>query len=152
MNNNQILISGVALFKEQTNGRRWLVVKQSEDGDWEIPKTVVRKVESSVRAVLRMLGEQGGMSAKVLEEAGRSGGITTVNGKTVPQRHVYYLAMLQAAQGEIIGFEEFKWLDYAKAVRKLSSKRERAILKSARKELRIWLKAQKILQQQQQRG
>jgi ADP-ribose pyrophosphatase YjhB (NUDIX family) len=140
---NQILISAAAVYKEHANGRRWLLVKQSAEEGWEIPKTLVRKVESSVRAILRVLGEQGGMTVRVLEEAGRAGGITTVNGRTIPQRHIYYLAKLQTSQGELIGFEDSAWFDYAKAIRKLSSKRERAMLKAARNELREWLKRRK---------
>jgi len=119
------------------------VIKNSENDSWEIPKTVVRKVESSVRAIIRMLGEQCGMNVRVIEEAGRSGGITTINGKTVPQRHIYYLAKMLSAQGEILGFEEYRWLEYAQAIRKLSTKRERAILKAAKKELVEWLKKRK---------
>ncbi len=149
MNNNLVLISAVILCKDQGRGKRWFVVRHSEDGVWEIPKVVVRKVESSVRAVIRMIGEQGGMSIRVLEEAGRAGGVTTVNNKIFPQRHIYYLAIHLSSEGEAIGFEEHAWLDYAKAVRKLSSKRERAMLKQARKELKKWLKEQEKIQELQ---
>jgi ADP-ribose pyrophosphatase YjhB (NUDIX family) len=142
MNNNLVLVSAVIIYKNQGKGRRWFIVRHSEDGGWEIPKAVVRKVESSVRAVIRMMGEQGGMSIKVLEEAGRAGGVTRVNNKILPQRHIYYLATHLSSEGEVIGFEEHAWLDYAKAVRKLSSKRERMMLKQARKELIKWLKEQ----------
>jgi hypothetical protein len=92
---------------------------------------------------MRMMGEKGGMSIKVLEEAGRWGGVTSVNGKAVPQRQIYYLARLKSSQGEVIGFEEHAWLEYAKAVRKLRSKIERSMIKQARKELRVVLKKEK---------
>lgn len=144
MDKNLVLVSGAVLFKEGRGKRRWFIVKQSEDESWEIPKVFVRKGESSVRAALRMMGEQGGMTTKVLEEAGRSGGVTSINGKIVPQRHLYYLMIFQSGAKEAIGFENYLWLDYARAVRKLSSKRERAMLKSARQELRKLKKAKKV--------
>jgi 8-oxo-dGTP pyrophosphatase MutT (NUDIX family) len=142
MDKNLVLVSGACVFKDTRGGRRWLVVRQDgEDSQWEIPKVLVRKTESSARAAIRLMAEQGGMHAQVLEEAGRAGGSTTVNGKVVPQRYLYYL-MIQKSAGEMIGFEEFKWLDYAKAQRKLFSKREKLMLRQARQELRKWEKRQ----------
>lgn len=137
MEKNLVLVSGAILFKKEGRKRLWFLIKQ-EDGEWEIPKVAVRKTESSARAALRMMGEQGGMSTKVLEEAGRAGGITTINGKVLPQRYIYYLMAHGYEAGEAIGFEDYLWLEYAKAVRKLSSKRERAMMRFARKELRKW--------------
>jgi 8-oxo-dGTP pyrophosphatase MutT (NUDIX family) len=138
MNNNLVLISAAIIFKNKGKKRRWFIVKQTDEGKWEFPKAIVRKAESSVRAILRATGEKGAMTIKVLEEAGRAGGITTINGKTVPQRHLYYLAVLLSASEEPIGYPEHLWLEYAKAVRKLASKRERTMLKQARKVLKKW--------------
>lgn len=142
MNKTQVLVSGAVLFRENKGSKiKWFLVKPDDDGGWEIPKVLVRKGESSVRASLRMLAERGNMTTKVLEEVGRAGGTTTVNGKVLPQRHIYYLAILKSPPSEAIGFEDSIWLDYAKAVRKISSKRERAILKQARKVYSDWKKA-----------
>jgi hypothetical protein len=92
---------------------------------------------------LRMMGEQGGMGTQILEEAGRAGGVATVNEKTVPRRYIYYLMVQKSGSKEVLGFDEHLWLEYAKAVRKLSSKRERAMLRQARQELRKWEKRKK---------
>ena len=140
MDNSVVLISCAVLFKTVRGKDVWFLVRQSEEGKFEIAKTVARKGESSVRASLRMIGEQGGITGKVLEEAGRAGGVTSVNNKVLPQRHIYYLMSLVDEEGEAIGFEEFVWLEYSAAIRKLSSKRERAMLKQARKELAAWRK------------
>ena len=145
MDKNLVLVSGAVVFKEGRGKRRWFIVKQSDSEDWEIPKVFVRKGESSVRASIRMMGEQGGMTAQVLEEAGRSGGVTTINAKVLPQRHLYYLMILLSGAKEAIGFDKYMWLPYADAVRKLSSKRERMILKQARKVLGKWKKEQQTL-------
>lgn len=135
-----VLAAGAIVFKEGRGKSYWLITKQAENDEWEIPKVVVRKGESSVRAAMRMMGEKGGMTTQVLEEAGRAGGVTTINGKTLPQRYLYYLMLLKEPSGEAIGFAAHKWLEYAKAVRKLSSKREQTMLRQARKEYRIWKK------------
>lgn len=143
MDKNLIIVSGAVVFKDAGRKRRWFIIKQHEEDNWEIPKVVVRKTESSVRAALRMMGEQGGMTTKVIEEAGRAGGVTTVNGRALPQRYIYYLMALNSGLGEALGFEDSSWLEYAKAVRKLSSKRERAFLKAARQGLRKWERQRK---------
>lgn len=143
MNKKRVLVSCACVVKFGKGKPKWFIVKQNEESGWEIPKIVVRKTESSVRAALRMMGEQGGMKTKVIEEAGRAGGITTVNGKTLPQRHLYYFMIHKADSGESIGFKEYDWFEYAKAVRKLPSKRERQMLKAARKEYRKWRKERK---------
>jgi len=135
-----VLVSCAIVFKKGRGKSRWFIAKQVDGDEWEIPKVVVRKGESSVRAALRMMGERGGMTTQVLEEAGRAGGVTTINGKTLPQRYLYYLMELKAPPGEAIGFSTYKWYEYAKAVRKLPSKREKMMLKQARKEYRIWKK------------
>lgn len=143
MINTNVLVGAACLCKKQRGGSRWFVVKQNDDEGWELPKVTARRGESSVRATLRMMGEQGGMSTKVIEEAGRAGGVTTVNGKTLPQRTLYYFMILKSSEGEAIGFGESAWLKYAQAVRKLGKKRERAMLKLARKEYKVWLKKRK---------
>jgi ADP-ribose pyrophosphatase YjhB (NUDIX family) len=139
-----VLVSGAIVFKENRGRKRWFLVKEGdeEDSEWEIPKILVRKTESSARAAIRLMAEQGSMDAKVLEEAGRAGGSTTVNGKVVPQRYLYYLMVLKGA-GEVLGFEDHGWFEYANAVRKLRSKRERLMIKQARQELRKWEKSEK---------
>ena len=141
MKNDKVLVSGAIVFKEYRGRLTWLIVKKNEENGWEFPKVVVRKGESSVKAVIRMMGEQAGIGAKVLEEAGRAGGSTSINGRVVPQKNIYYL-MMQNSAGEILGFESHKWLEYAKAMRKLSSKREKVIMKQAKKELTAWKKEQ----------
>ena len=135
INKNLVLVAGACIFKEKRGSLKWFLVKQNGEDEWEIPKVLVRKGESSVRAVLRMMGEKGNMTTRVLEEAGRFGGITTVNGKKLPQRHIYYLMLEKAQSGEAIGFSESTWLDYSKSQKTLSSKREKAVLRAASKEL-----------------
>ena len=140
---NLVLISSTVVVKIDKDKKKdfFFVIKSSEDDEWQFPRTVVRKGESSVRAGIRMMGEQGAMTIRMLEEAGRAGGVTTVNDKTLPQRHIYYVAKLISESGEAVGFEEAEWLEYASASRRLSAKREKQMLKNAREELKKWRKA-----------
>src|SRR5512135_1631223 len=112
MDKNTILISGGVLLREQSGKIQWFTSKDQEGDGWELPKVVVRKGESSVRAILRIMGEKGGMTTKVLEEAGRIGGVKTVNNKTQTQKQIYYLMVLKSGSKDAIGFGEHMWLEY----------------------------------------
>ena len=138
--NQQILIGGAIVFRDNHGKRQYLVVKQKEDGDWEIPKVTVRRGESSVRAVIRMTSEQAGMTARVLEEAGRSSGNAIVNGKSVQQKYYYYLMHQKAGGVDVIGFPESKWVEYGDASKKVVSKKDKEMLKGAKDVLKEWEK------------
>lgn len=137
-----MLVGGAIVFKRATNGRvNWFLVKE-DDKNWEIPKTIVRKGESSVRSVLRMMGEQGGMNCRVLEEAGRVDDVFEVNGKKTPRRTIYYL-MISKVGGEVLGFDNSIWVDFDEALKNLSLEKERVVLKQAKEEFDNWLSRQK---------
>lgn len=109
----------------------WFIVRQNEDNGWEFPKVVVRKVESSVRASIRAMSEQGGMRAQVYEEVGRKNAAVKVNGQAVSQKHIYYLLGHKGGAQEVLEFVESEWLEYSKAIKKLQSKRDQDMLRDA---------------------
>jgi 8-oxo-dGTP pyrophosphatase MutT (NUDIX family) len=146
--NQQIVIGGAVIFRENRGKRQFLLVRQKENENWEIPKVTVRKGESSVRAVIRLASEQGGMAVRVLEEAGRVTGTTILNAKSIPQKFYYYLMLQKGGSSELIGFDEFKWLDYADALKKLGLKREKDMLKGGKDVLKEWEKTHNLKKQE----
>jgi len=132
---DEVTAAAAIVYKLTKDKILWFLVKESDDNGWEIPRTNARRGESSVRAVIRMMAEQGGMEAKVLEEAGRAGGAVKVKERLMTQRTYYYL-MVAKDGGEILGFNETGWFDYSQATRKLASKREQLMLKEANKILK----------------
>jgi len=143
-NNQQMSIGGAIVFRDNRGKRQYLVVKTKEDGDWEIPKVVVRKGESSVRSVIRLTSEQGGMTTRVVEEAGRFSATTVINGKSVAQKYYYYLLLQKGGSNELIGFLQFKWLEYSDVIKVLPLKREKDVLKEGRDIMKEWEKTHKI--------
>jgi 8-oxo-dGTP pyrophosphatase MutT (NUDIX family) len=143
-NNQQISIGGAIVFRDNRGKRQFLLVKNKEDSDWEIPKVTVRKGESSVRAVIRLMSEQGGMTVRVLEEAGRSLGTTVINGKPVSQKYYYYLMLQKGGVSELIGFFEYKWMEFSDAIKKVPLKREKDMFKSGKDVLKEWEKTHKV--------
>jgi hypothetical protein len=130
---DKTIITSAAIVYLKKRKVKWFIIKNSQEGEWELPKTNARRGESSVRASIRMMADQAGMTAKVLEEAGRGGGAIKVGNKSASQRIYYYLLIHESDAGEAIGFEDSKWLEYAKAVRTLGSKREQQMLREANK-------------------
>ncbi len=126
------------VFKDNRGKRQYLLVKTKIDSNWEIPKVTVRRGESSVRAVIRLTGEQGGITARILEEAGRYSVTTIINGNTIPQKYYYYLMLQKGGPGEMIGFQDYKWMEFPNALKKIDSEKEKEMLKSAKKVLKEW--------------
>jgi hypothetical protein len=127
----EILVGGSLVYKKEGSKTLWFIVKDNSDSEWELSKTTVRRGESSVRSVIRAMAEQGGMKAKVLEEVGRVTTAVMHNGKPIDQRIIYYL-LLERGGGEVLGFAEYKWCDYAQALKKLTTKKEQQLLTKAK--------------------
>ncbi|MEK7497745.1 MAG: NUDIX domain-containing protein [Patescibacteria group bacterium] len=136
-NDKQQLVGGVTMFKVYRGKTSWFLVKQTDESEWELPKTIVRRGESSVRSVIRLMGEQAMVTAKVLEETGRTASVIKLNGKPVGQRIIYYLMAFKDAS-EILAFSSYQWLDFAKASKKLALKKEVQVLTNARDVLKEW--------------
>ncbi len=140
---NLILVAGSVVFRKAKNGRvSWFLIKDPQNKRWELPKSLVRKGESSVRTVLRVMGEQGGMNCKIIDEVDRIEDEVDYNGKKSPRRIVYYLVIEKSA-GEVLGFEEFAWVDFSSGLRKLGLAREKEVFKKAKKQLENWLEKRK---------
>ena len=140
---NTVLVSGAILFKEVAGVQKYFVIKEPNDDKWQFVKLIVRKGESSVRAVIRIMGERGAMTVRVLEEAGRFRSVSTNNGKALTQNNIYYIMLLKSSSKEAKAFGDVLWLDYIKASKKLSSKKEAAMLKNTRDILKEWEKKRK---------
>ncbi len=141
--NQQISIGVAMVFRDFKGKRQWFIVRQKEEDDWELPKVTVRKGESSVRSVIRLTGEQAGMTVRVLEEAGRASSSTIINGKSIPQKIYYYLMVQKSGGLDPIGFQEFQWLEYGQAVKKVTVKRDKEMFLEAKNVLKEWEKNHK---------
>ena len=112
-----LMIGAAIIYTKERAGDFWFLCKNNSDSDWELPKAIVRRGESSVRSVIRIMSEQGGMRARVIEEIGRASSTTSVNNRLVPQKTIYYL-MLQKGEDNVIGFAQYEWFPFEKAMLK----------------------------------
>jgi len=135
MAQNQLIVGCAIIAKKRSAGDFWWLVIRQKEGGWEFPKVIARKGESSVRAVIRMAAEQGGMNAQVLNEAGHFISQTVLEGKSIQKRTLYY-TMFQRAGGEMIGFDEAKWVNSQEIIKRLESKGEKEFFKIAKRTLK----------------
>lgn len=144
MNKNTLFVGAALIAKKGNLGKHsWLLVKVKPEGDWEFPKSVARKGESSVRAAIRMTQEQFFMNALVLEEADRFTGRATEEEKALNKQTLYYLMQHKSGGEDIIGFAENKWFDEGKVGRKLTNKKEKEAFQNAKKILKEKLSGKK---------
>lgn len=141
--NQEMSVTGAILFRDKRGKKQYLLVKTKDSKDWEIPKTIVRRGESSVHAVLRLTGEQCAMSTRILEEVGRYNANAVLNGKAVVQKYYYYLMMLRSGGDEILAFDASTWVDLSTAAKKVTDKKEKQMLTDTKGVLKIWEKEKK---------
>lgn len=140
-NNGEVMIGGALVFKEG-RGKKLFLLSKNQNGEWEILKTTVRRGESSVRSVIRYTSEQGNMNARVLDEVGRATGSGTINNRLITYKYLYYLMFFKAG-AEIMGLGEVNWFDKEQAMKKISLKREKDMLKTANSMIKEWEKKNK---------
>lgn len=139
--NNEILVGSAVIFKEG-RGKKFFLLSKNAEGNWELLKTNVRRGESSVRSVIRYTTEQGNMATRVLDEVGRATGAGTLNNRSITYKYIYYL-MLFKAGAEITGMGEISWFNKEQAIKKITLKREKDMIKTANTMIKEWEKKNK---------
>lgn len=128
------LITAATVFRKKKGQIEWLIFKSDPKAPGYLPKGIVKRGESSVGAILRILREDIGMTVEVLEESGRITSSTNKEGARVNERTIYYLIeQSELADKEMLqrsGLTQ-KWGEYAQVARLLPDK-ERKMLTQAR--------------------
>lgn len=140
--NMEKIVAGALLFKEKRLGVEWFLVKSENNGKLEIPKSDVRRGESSVSAAIRFIKESAGFRVTVLEEAGRMNMTGKIGGQGVDMKVFVYLMRLGSGDGrsEFAPTVSGEWHKYANARRKLERAREQKVLSQASLVLKQWEK------------
>lgn len=132
------LVAGAVAYREKKGEPEWFVVKSKNGERWELPKSDVKRGESSVQAVIRYTQETAGLKASVLEEAGRVNVTATIQGAPIEEKVIFYL--MRNGNGEVLipSSLNSEWLKFASAKKRLSLIREQKMLTAAHDILREW--------------
>jgi ADP-ribose pyrophosphatase YjhB (NUDIX family) len=136
------LIAGAVAYREGKKGLvEWFLVKNAKD-QLELPKTDVRRGESSVSAVLRYAKESAGLRPTVLDEAGRVTLTSSKNGEDIDEKLIFYLIQNKGQEPGL--FIEGTWLKYPLAKKKLTLVREQKMLSQANDAVKQWTQKKKV--------
>lgn len=138
----EVLLGGATVFKERRGKVLWLLVKPGRDDGWQLPKSVVRRGESSVRSTINTVRLLAGMRCFVLEEVGRVSSTTTHKSMPLTRRIIYYLVQQRGGNGEA-GYAKLAWVEHIKARSQLGTASEKRMLAQARIVLSEWRKQDK---------
>lgn len=136
---DEVLVSGAVVFRTRGEKVSWLIIKPGNDDVWQLPKSVVRRGESSVRTAIRVLAEMAGLRVRVIEEAGRTTITSRRKGGSLSKKLIYYLVLQKGKDDANKNGTKISWVDFTRARDKLASS-EKRILIQAKQALIEWQK------------
>ena len=139
------LITGATAYRVEKAKTEWFVVKADKDSDWELPKSSVRRGESSVSALIRAMQEEIGIKGRVIEEAGRTSLSKIADGEAVNEKLLFYVVKISGAEDEKSRYSLVRWAQYGQAKKLLSLVREQKMLEQAQEVLKQCRKENKKL-------
>lgn len=119
---------GAVVFHEINGVTRFLLIKNKRSAHWSFPKGHVEKGETDEQAALREVKEETGIDCTLLPDFKTKSEYSI---KHLVEKTVYiYVASCQNTQTVIQPeeIEDYKWLDYHRAMRNLRFDNDRAIL------------------------
>lgn len=137
------LVAGATIYKKRNSSREWLLVKKDSKDDWELPKGLVKRGESSVSSVLRTIRENVGLTVQIIEEAGRTIVPKVKNGQRLTDKIIFYLGERISIFPLEPTYAQERWLPYSRARRLLGLGREKKILEQANDVLKECLRAKR---------
>lgn len=125
--------AGIVVFRKENSKILYLVLHYGK-GHWDFPKGHIEKGETEKDAAVRETQEETGISdLNFIEGFKEKIGYFFRQGKKLVHKEVIYF-LAETKTGEVkLSFEHsgFEWLDYEKAIEKITFKSSKEILKKA---------------------
>lgn len=122
--------AGGLVYRDEPEGRLWLVIKPTGKDKWRLPKGWIEPGETSAQAAQREVKEEGGAETEVLDKIGNESFFFVQDGQRIYKTVTFYLMKyIQEAQGGISWeTEAIDWLLYDEARKRLAFENEKEIL------------------------
>ncbi len=125
--------AGGVVYKKEKNKIKWLIVKPAGRKEWRLPKGLIEKNETSVKAAMREVEEEGGVKAVIKEKVGEIKYFYTQDGQKVLKTVIFFL--MEYIEGDTSNHDEevekVAFLPFDKAYNKLTYETEKEILAQA---------------------
>ena len=129
--------AGGLVYRNEPEGRLWLVIKPADREKWRLPKGWIEPSETSVEAARREVKEEGGVEAEVVAKIGKESFFFVQDGQKVFKTVTFFLMKyIQEAQEPLSWeTESIEWLPFDEARQRLAFENEREILDKGRAQL-----------------
>lgn len=120
-------------YKDEDGNFEWVIIKPSGRNQWRLPKGIIDKGETSLKAAEREVEEEAGIDVEVLGKIGQDKYFYVLGKDRIYKIVTYFLMRyIKEAKGPLSWeTEQILWLPYEEAFEKLSFKGEKEILKKA---------------------
>jgi bis(5'-nucleosidyl)-tetraphosphatase len=128
--------AGFVVFTEREDGKRLYLLLHYPSGHWDFPKGHVEEGESEIRAALRELREETGLTDVEVVFGFRKeiSNFFTEAGERVLKTVVYYLCRSKTTEIKL-SYEHmgYEWLPYEAALSKIKFRTSKEVLEAAEK-------------------
>ncbi len=125
--------AGGVVYKKDKNTIKWLIIKPAGKKEWRLPKGLIEKNETSVKAAMREVEEEGGVKAAIKEKIGEIKYFYTQDNQKVLKTVIFFL--MEYLEGDTKGHDaevdKAIFVDFDKAYNQLTYETEKEILAQA---------------------
>jgi 8-oxo-dGTP pyrophosphatase MutT (NUDIX family) len=125
--------AGVIVFRDGPAGREYLLLRSASGGYWGFPKGRVEPDEDEVKAALRELHEEAGITVEILPSFREVIHYEFSRGSTLfPKEVIYFVGRARSSDVKLSGEHlDFLWTSYARTRQRLSYENAQELLDKA---------------------
>ncbi len=126
--------SGGVVFKKDDKSKvKWLIIKPAGRNEWRLPKGLIEKSETSVKAAMREVEEESGVKAAIKEKVGIIQYFYSQDGEKILKEVIFFL--MEYLEGDLNNHDEevdkAKFVTFDEAYKRLTYETEKDILSQA---------------------
>lgn len=135
--------AGVIVFRDGLAGHEYLLLRSASGGHWGFPKGRVEPGEDEIKAALRELQEEAGITVEILPGFREVIQYEFSRGSTVLHKEViYFLGRARSVDVKLSGEHlDYLWTSYARTRQRLSYENAQELLDTAERFLKARLSA-----------
>jgi len=132
--------AGGVIFKKNKNSVQIILISVKNGQSWCLPKGLVNKGETTEEAALREVGEETGLTARIIDKLGNINYWYYIKEENIKCRKTVYFYLMEYVSGDTadhdLEVDEAVWFSLETALKKVSFKGDRTVIEKAIEKLR----------------